>query len=508
MLSFLYPLSFVVCLIALSGWFYKREDENSAALFRKVFFGAIALFLISWIFSNGTFSYKLLSLGRELLILAIVPAALSLFRKAGWLYVIVLALAIIALKFIYFQTLTSTFPQQETVSDSTLSNSGEFLVEILEGHSISEVQSVVDKYGLIASLAFSPKDKGITDPDDYYLIDVPQEKLSKLEEIKRALDKTKAVEWIEFNEEITVVPIESQRPTPIINRKYGINDPGLENLWGFDAMKVDELYGILKNIPPKKKALIAILDTGVDAKHEDLAQNFKSTQAKYDTDKAGHGTHCAGIAGAVSNNNVGIASFSQDNNYVQITSIKVLGDGGFGSQKMIIDGIIEAADLNADVISMSLGGPSNDSRQKTYQKAVEYANSKGTIVVVAAGNSNRNAKGFAPASAPGVITVAAVDTIIGRASFSNFVQDIEMAVAAPGVKIYSTFPGSQYQTMNGTSMATPYVSGLVGLMKSIKPELTTKEVWKILNNSGSKTKNTRETGNLIQPANAILALTK
>jgi thermitase len=268
-------------------------------------------------------------------------------------------------------------------------------------------------------------------------------------------------------------------------------------------MKVANLFEILKTAKPKKEALIAILDTGVDAAHEDLAANFSSTQAKYDTDKAGHGTHCAGIAAAVSNNGKGVASFSQTNDYVQVTSIKVLGDGGFGTQQMIINGILEAADRKADVISLSLGGPSSQARQRAYEKAVKYANDKGAIIVVAAGNSNRSAREFTPANVPGVIAVSAVDTLLNRASFSNFVQGMDMALAAPGVKIYSTFPGGQYQALNGTSMATPYVAGILGLLKSLKPDLTTKEAYRILNETGLETGSKAETGKLIQPADAV-----
>ena len=102
---------------------------------------------------------------------------------------------------------------------------------------------------------------------------------------------------------------------------------------------------------------------------------------------------------------------------------------------------------------------------------MEYAAKKGAIVVVAAGNSNMNAKDYAPANTPGVITVAALDTNLNRASFSNFVQDLDQGIAAPGVAIYSSIPGNKYAAFNGTSMATPYVAGLVGLMKSLQPDL-------------------------------------
>jgi thermitase len=157
---------------------------------------------------------------------------------------------------------------------------------------------------------------------------------------------------------------------------------------------------------------------------------------------------------------------------------------------------------------MSLGGPSSDKIQRAYQQAVKYANKKGAIVVVAAGNENVNAIRRAPASVDGVITVSAIDESIQKAGFSNTVGDLKMGIAAPGAQIYSTIPNNAYEYFNGTSMATPYVAGLVGLLKSIKPKLTTKEVYKILNHTGKETKQTTKTGKLIYPAGAVKELLK
>src|SRR5690606_34822652 len=106
-------------------------------------------------------------------------------------------------------------------------------------------------------------------------------------------------------------------------------------------------------------------------------------------------------------------------------------------------------DLGADVISLSLGGPSNDSKQRAFEKAVQYANEAGAIVIVAAGNSNTSAKKFAPANAAGVITIAAVDAQLSKASFSNTTSDIKMKLSAPGVNIRSTFIKNSYKDLNG-----------------------------------------------------------
>lgn len=514
MFSSLYPFSFILSLAALSGWFFYRDQEQRSEWLRKIFFASFAGFGVCWLMGEGQWSYKFPVLLRETAVLALVPVFLSIFRKNKWAYLVALLSVLTALRFFYFGKLKATFPQASASKEKTeasanpigLDPNGEWLLELKEGAQLADIQDVLKKYGLVALPAFQPADKSATSLDEYFVVDVPS--VQDFPKVKKELASQSSVEWLEENEQMSLSPMELQpmKPSLPVDKKFGLNDPGLSNLWGFEAMKVDELYAVLKDKKPKKKALIAILDTGVDANHEDIKANFISTKSAYDTDKAGHGTHCAGIAAAVSNNGIGVASFSQTNDFVRVTSIKVLSDGGMGTQQSIISGMLEAADRGADVLSLSLGGMSTDSRQRAYQKAVEYVNKKGCIVVVAAGNSNRNAKDFVPANVDGVITVSAVDTLLNRASFSNTTPDVKMGVAAPGVKIYSTIPGSVYATFNGTSMATPYVAGLLGLMKSLNPSLTTKQAYQILNDTGAETRQTKETGRLIQPGKAVSGL--
>jgi len=389
-----------------------------------------------------------------------------------------------------------------------LAPDAELLMEIREGHDISEIRDLLDKYQLSAAKAFTMQDETITDLDDYITVNIPENKLEYYDEIVAKLRATDAIEWIEGNEEISIAPIQPEKKMPDINKKYGVNDPAISQQWALDAMGVDAFYTFLKKnkIKPKKKALIAILDTGVDAKHEDIKANFKSINTKYNQDFMGHGTHCAGIAAAVTNNGKGVASLAWNDKFVSLTSVQVLDKNGMGTQQKIINGILEAADNGADVISMSLGGRSNQRSQRAYQKAMDYAAKKGAIVVVAAGNSNRNAKDYAPVNIRGVIGVSAVDSELNRAAFSNYVSDISMGIAAPGVGIYSTMPGDKYAALSGTSMATPYVAGLLGIMKSLRPSLTTKEAYTILKNTGKETRNTDLTGYLIQPREVVVSL--
>jgi thermitase len=293
-------------------------------------------------------------------------------------------------------------------------------------------------------------------------------------------------------------------------RPYAVNDPEIGKVWGYETLEMEALYQLLNEakIKPKKKARVVIIDTGVDGKHEDLADNFVSIKNEYDVDPHSHGTHCAGIAAAVSNNNKGIASFTPKAGFVEVSSVKVFGKYGNTTQKTIIQGMLLAADNGADVLSMSLGGPATAQGMRAYKQAVDYANKKGAIVVVAAGNENIDASRRLPAAVDGVVTVAAVDAELNKATFSNDVSQLKMGIAAPGVQVYSTIPNNRYEFFNGTSMATPYVAGLLGLMKAIQPQLTTQEAYAILNDTGKETQDTKATGVLISPANAVKALIK
>jgi thermitase len=155
---------------------------------------------------------------------------------------------------------------------------------------------------------------------------------------------------------------------------------------------------------------------------------------------------------------------------------------------------------------MSLGGPSNDAAQAAYKAVVDYAAKKGVIIVAAAGNDNDDATKKVPASVAGIIAVAATDEQNRKASFSNDVSNIKWGIAAPGVNIFSTLPGSRYDYMSGTSMATPYVAGLLGLMKSIDPTLEAEKAFEIINRSGIETASGKKSGRLIQPMGALIKL--
>jgi hypothetical protein len=190
-------------------------------------------------------------------------------------------------------------------------------------------------------------------------------------------------------------------------------------------------------------------------------------------DDFGHGTHCAGIIAAVSNNNLGIAGLAQ----VRVMAEKVLDSSGGGYWDWIANGIINATDCGADIISMSLGGYGES---ELLHEAVRYAYDAGVLVIAAAGNDNTNMKLY-PAGYDEVIAVAATDQNDNKASFSNWGDWIELA--APGVQIYSTMPtyhvtlndwgyAMNYDYLNGTSMACPHVAGVAALVWSRYPSKT------------------------------------
>lgn len=501
----IYPLAFTGALASLALWFLYRTNEAKSRLFQSIFFGAFGVYILSVLLADASWSIKLGALFRDLAAMSVFGLAFqALSTSKRWLFVGSI-LAFAALGWYYKGFMAGTFAEN-TQEQAEIDPSYELLVELAEGTGEDALATVARKYSLKMERAFTLKFPEATELDDYFAVDVPPQYSGRLDEVIRELQSVSNVDWVEPNEEVKVAPVPGR--TPNINKKFGINDPGLEHLWGFEAMEVDQLFDYMEaeGLSPKRKAVIAILDTGVDAEHEDIKGNFKPTKAAYNNDPQGHGTHCAGIAAAVSNNGVGVASFSRDNNFVEVTSVKVLNGSGMGTQRTIINGILEASDAGVDVISLSLGGLSNQTKERAYQKAVDYANKKGAIVVAAAGNSNRDAKGYAPAGVPGVIAVSALDDQLNRAVFSNYVTNIEMGIAAPGVNIYSTFPNGNYRSFNGTSMATPYVSGLVGLLKSLNPDMDTKTAYRLLHRTGKKSRNTKETGRLIYPLGAVMEL--
>jgi thermitase len=237
------------------------------------------------------------------------------------------------------------------------------------------------------------------------------------------------------------------------------DDSGFVNQWDMAKIQTPEAWDVTTGSPT---ITIAILDTGVDLDHPDLANkiisNIKFSNSATTDDVYGHGTHVAGIAAAMTNNGIGVAGLGYS---CSIVNVKVLDDNGMGAYSWIVSGIIWAADNGADIINLSLGAPYASS---ALEDAVNYAWGKGVVIVAAAGN-NGDTTPMYPAYYTNCIAVAATDANDARASWSNYGDWVD--VAAPGVSIYSTLKDNSYGYLSGTSMASPHIAGLAALVFTV-----------------------------------------
>ena len=248
---------------------------------------------------------------------------------------------------------------------------------------------------------------------------------------------------------------------------------------------------------------VAVVDTGVDLDHPDLASNlfvnpgeipgngvdddqngYIDDVSGYDfaygdadaDDVNGHGTHVAGTIAAL-NNGTGATGVAHN---AKILPVKVLRDNGSGSNFSVAAGIRYAADLGADVINLSLGGGFS----QAVHAAINYANSLGSIVIAAAGNESAGQPSF-PARLgsvlSNVVSVGAHSSTDRIAGFSNDVGGSNaVQIDAPGVSVYSTYAGGRFGSLSGTSMASPHVAGVAALALSANPDLTPAELRELL----------------------------
>ncbi|MCU0500542.1 MAG: S8 family serine peptidase [Anaerolineae bacterium] len=299
-----------------------------------------------------------------------------------------------------------------------------------------------------------------------------------------ALEANPAVVWAEPNYTFTLdaVPDDPNFPiqAPYLNRLE------MPAAWDFTT--------------GRPEVVIAILDTGVYLGHPDLAANIWTNPLEIPdngidddgngfiddvhgwnfagnnnavADDHGHGTHVAGIAAARINNMTGIAGMA---GRTSIMPVKVFypPPNVLGTYEDLIRAMIYAADNGARVINMSLGA---SSYSRGEEAAVDYAWNHGAIVVAAAGNTGRNTYHY-PAAHPNAIAVAATDASDNRAGFSTYGDFVD--VAAPGASIYSTLMSGSYGYMSGTSMASPHVAGMAGLIFSLNPQLTNAQVRELI----------------------------
>lgn len=281
------------------------------------------------------------------------------------------------------------------------------------------------------------------------------------------------------------------------------NDPSFSLQWGLNNVNAP---GAWDKTTGDRRVVVAVVDTGVDYTHPDLAQNIWRNTREIpgngidddgngfidDTrgwsfvdknaqplDSDGHGTHVAGIIGASGNNGIGVSGVDPN---VQIMPVKVSSNGSLLISNAV-RGIDYAVKNGANIINCSFGG---NTYSTALYSAIARANTAGVTIVAGAGNngSNSDAAPFYPADydLPNIISVAATDATNQLASFSNYgLQTVDLG--APGANIYSTIPGS-YGYKSGTSMATPFVAGAAALLLSKQPTLTPVQIRSTLMNTG------------------------
>ena len=263
---------------------------------------------------------------------------------------------------------------------------------------------------------------------------------------------------------------------PLISRvasRYP-NDPYYGNQWALEKIEAPGAWGFSTG----QDVLIAIVDSGTDLDHPDLASEVR-TDIDWDyvnnddvaDDDHGHGTHVSGIAAAATDNGVGVAGLGWG---ATILPLKILNASGVGYDDDLAEAIRDAADNGADVINMSLGAAGDC--PIIIQEAVNYAYARGVVLVAAAGNHGGtvpNVELF-PANCEHVLGVAATGQDDDVAWYSNYGDHV--SVAAPGSSIYNTLMGGEYGNKQGTSMATPHVAGLAALLLAHYPTYTPDQI--------------------------------
>lgn len=335
-----------------------------------------------------------------------------------------------------------------------------------------------------------------------------------LEQVCKELSQDPNIEYVEPNYKYQVQMIPND-PFYSSSNTWG---QGYDDLWGIKKIQADQAWDVSQG----EGVVVAVIDTGVDYPHEDLAQNIWTNPKEIpgngidddgngfvdDTqgwdfanndndpmDDMGHGTHCCGTIAAVGNNGIGVVGVAPK---TRIMPVKGLDKNGGGYSNQLADGICYAADQKANVLSNSWGGAGDS---KMIHDAIQYAYSRGCVIVAAAGNENADALYFLPACYDEVITVGSSDHLDKKSDFSNYGTKIDvmapggesgsdastpnrlcrniLSLRAQNTDMYGDGIGivkNQYYRSRGTSMACPHAAGLAALILSLHPNYTSEQV--------------------------------
>jgi hypothetical protein len=392
------------------------------------------------------------------------------------------------------------------------------------------LQQVALKHKLIQTVPVFAKDMG--EPLRHiYLAHLPAG-VSPVEVCKQ-LQSDPAIKWVEPNYYYRC----QLTPDDTYYSSTGSWGQEYRDMWGLHAINPENAWDQTQG----DNIIVAVIDTGIDYNHEDLYRDLNTNgcldpgeqynvwinagedlngngvvdpndfngkdddgngfiddirgwnfiaNSSNPTDDHGHGTHCAGIIAAVGNNSMGILGVAP---LARIMVIKSLNKNGEGTATQLANGIIYAVNNGAHVLSNSWGG---GGASQLITEAIEYARNQNRVVVVAAGNDGLNVALWSPANIRGVLTVAALEPSLKRASFSNFGSVVDFL--APGVDVLSLRAAgtdmygdgkhfvpagdlnAKYYRANGTSMACPFVSGVSALLLGQNPSLTETSVRRAL----------------------------
>jgi len=313
------------------------------------------------------------------------------------------------------------------------------------------------------------------------------------------------------------------------------SDPRRTEQWALDMVKAVEAWGISEGT---RSVVVAVVDSGVAVAHEDLKDNLwvngnetpnngidddnngfiddingwdfsgndKDPTDEVGANNPGHGTHCAGIIGASCGNGLGVCGISPK---VSLMAVRFLDANGSGDLFASTKAMSYAVNNGAHIISASWGATIPESQAQPIIDAIKHAEERGVIFVAAAvndGKSNDTASVYpANAQTPNMISVAASNRLDEKPSWSNYGRKVD--IAAPGENILSTIP-SGYRELSGTSMATPLVSGLVALMKSIDISLTGAVLRSILQTTGKQVNIETASGRRVDAHEALKAVSE
>ena len=363
----------------------------------------------------------------------------------------------------------------------------------------------------------------VVQPDDHEVLKV-KDKLALLK-VRDGISVSKAVQEISNNSNF-----ESSQANYIYTSVSTPNDSQISNQWVISNAN-ETIDSAWDEVDGTNKVTVAVLDNGIDKDHEDLATNiveatgvtqkYNEATAKYytntdpgDVSSNGHGTHCAGVIGAVSNNSIGIAGMA--NNVAQIQSIRVFDFQGSSTTPTavttdLLNGLYYVQDTmftyNTKVVSMSLGHEATGNYlDGEVETAISDLKAAGVTVVSASGNDSKSDNMQVPAKFSSGIAVGSTGTSGVRSDFSNYGPELDLV--APGENIYSTRKNSTYGSANGTSCATPYVAAVAALCYSANTSLNATNMYKILTATADRSqgKFTNEYGyGKVNPLNAVKA---